>query len=378
MKRKVYIDVNNLVYSEALTGIGRYVRNLAGQLHQLEEPELEMVHHYFGLFPVDLNRYGFNSKSIESLRVPYDWQFSRGFNRLFNAWCRIKSFKEKCLYHGTSFILPRFEANVRKVVTVHDLAFLKFKGTESAGMTRLLTEKLKFSVSAASRIICVSGTTESDLLKYFPMAEGKTRVIYSGAEQAQQIDQERIEEVKSINGIRLPDNFLLFLGTMNKRKNLILLLKALEPLKGIKLVAAGKPGNQTLEIKSFLRAAGLSRRVIIAGYVDDIQKKILYRKCRALVVPSLDEGFGFPVLEAMSFDVPCLTSDAGALKELFSATALTFHSQDEGDLREKLVQVWNNPGLRQRLVKAGRNRLSDFSWAKTARQTMDVYKELLL
>lgn len=169
---------------------------------------------------------------------------------------------------------------------------------------------------------------------------------------------------------------ILFIGTVQPRKNLVRLIKAFSGLRAkgqvlsrTKLVICGKLGWNFQEV---LDEASKNKNVIVTGYVSDAERDSLLQHALVYVQPSITEGFGLPILEAMRAGVPVLSSNGGALKEVVGNAGLLFDPYDLSDLSDKLVKVLSNPKLRKSLIALGHLRVRDFSWEKATRQTYNV------
>jgi len=182
--------------------------------------------------------------------------------------------------------------------------------------------------------------------------------------------------------LRVEDDFLLFVGTLEPRKNLLTLLKAYaEVLRDTRfrpqLVVAGGEGWLMEETFRFVRAAGIGERVTLIGYVNDDELRALYSSCRAFIYPSLYEGFGLPPLEAMACGAPVIASRIAALTETIGDAAILVDPLDVHGLMAAITDVCENEQQRKKLVAAGPTRAARFSWEKAAQLTYEVYREVL-
>ena len=269
----------------------------------------------------------------------------------------------------TPLVLP---SRGRKVVTVHDLFFLTRPELTRGEMRRDYPRLLSSSLRKADGIICVSRATRDALLEQFPWCENKSRAILSGVG-----DEYLHGNSSSIDLPKLPDRYILFCGTIEPRKNLPLLLGSLITLRGqgitIPLVVAGGRGWGDEEYQELRRELG--PQVIELGYTPAELLLGLYRSASALVLPSRDEGFGFPVLEALACGTAVICSDIPALREVGGDQARYFSLERPGHLGDLLAAHWHSELSFS--PDAARRHAAGFSWDRTAAATLDFYREII-
>jgi glycosyltransferase involved in cell wall biosynthesis len=272
--------------------------------------------------------------------------------------------------HVIPFIHPR------SVVTVHDLGYIYYPQAHRAFDRLYLDLSTRFNVKVASQIIADSEATENDLVQKYRVAEERITVVYPGCNLEPVIDGTGWERVKE--RYRLPDRYILHLGTLHPRKNILRLLEAFQRLARdypeLHLVLAGKKGWLYKEILS--KAEGLGERVHFPGYIASEDLPFLIRKARLFILPSLYEGFGFPILEAMAAGTPVVCSNASALPEVAGDAALLFDPYDVEAMRETTRKVLEDEALRAELVERGLERAKAFSWERCARQTLSVLEKV--
>ncbi len=283
------------------------------------------------------------------------------------------------IFHATNFIyLP---TNGKLVVTIHDLAFLRFPELADDSIYRHHKKWLLPTVKQADRIIVDSMATKSDVCELLNVKEGKIRVIYLAADDDfRPLRGQALEKVRE--RYNLPQRFILYLGTLEPRKNLPSLIKAFAKVKKVigfpeKLVLAGGKGWKCEQIFQTVGELGLEEEVIFPGYIYQEDLPALYNLATVFCFPSLYEGFGLPVLEAMQCGVPVVCSSGSSLPEIAGNAALMVDPYSEEDLAEKLGRVLEDEELRVRMSKLGLERVKQFSWDKTAYETLNVYRSLL-
>lgn len=265
------------------------------------------------------------------------------------------------------FIHPK-----RSVVTMHDVAWVHYPEAFTWFMRTFLHWSTKFAVRRASKIIAVSEATKQDLIKHFGVAPGKVVVVLHGY-SAEEIGHDKLsDEVQK----QLPEKYILFLSTLQPRKNLPFLINAFRELKRQhpelphKLVVVGKPGWQYESILKKIKDN--SDIVVYLNHISDSDRWAVYRKADLFVHPSLYEGFGMWILEAFACQVPVLVSGVSSLPEVGGDGAWYFDPTNQEELVTKMSQLLGSQELRDELVRKGQARLQDFSWKKCAQETLAV------
>lgn len=307
------------------------------------------------------------------------------------------------IFWSPHHFLPPLPGGIPMVVTIHDLVWAVFP--RDMRLVRRLAESVLMpaAVRRAARVIAVSNATAGDLLRYIPRSRGKVDVIHeapvplmeeapptAGAGRTDvpgaapqipgidsPIDAGSGSAVSSIGGAP----YVLFVGSTHRRKNLRGLLRAYarlpEDLKmTYKLVVAGADAWGG-DIRKTIRECGLAGRVLRTGYVGRAELSALYRGASAFIMPSLMEGFGLPILEAMSCGVPVLTSDCTALSETAGDAALKVNPRSDAEISAGLIRILTDEALRRTLVSRGRARVAEFSWRKAADETLAVFHAAL-
>lgn len=278
-------------------------------------------------------------------------------------------------------VLPLY-CPVPAVVTVHDLGYRYYPETHPLFDRWYLDWTTSRHSRVAHHIIVDSRATQEDLINFYGTDPDRITVVYLGRDEklSRVTDPQIIAKAKAdynING-----DYLLYLGTLHPRKNLVRLIDAFRMVVNVvtnpdlKLVIAGKRGWLYDEIFRRIQHHGLTERVIFPGYVEDEVKPALLSGALAYVFPSLYEGFGLPVLEAMACGVPVLTSNCSSLPEVAGEAALLVDPHNTPEIAQGLIQLINDAELRHRLVRQGYRQIQAFSWPKTARQILEVLKNL--
>ncbi len=279
----------------------------------------------------------------------------------------------RAVLHSPDFITCR--GRFRKVITIHDLYFMEHPEVMSADGMRYYS-RIRWSASVADRIIAVSHFTRQDILRLIPeAAPEKVVVVHEAADRESKIESDAV--LHSALPV-LNTRFILFVGTLEPRKNLSTLLRALARLPGeVRLVVVGAVGWRDEALGDVACELGVADRVEFVGWVSEEELDALYRRARLLVMPSLSEGFGLPVLEAMSRGTPVVCSGAGSLPEIAADAALLHEPTDDFELACHIIALWTDDALHAEYARRGLARVQRFSWARAAQETLAVYRAAL-
>lgn len=290
------------------------------------------------------------------------------------------------LVHGLVNVLP-LATRVTGVVTVHDLSFVLTPETLPPLKRVYLTRLCAASVRRAAAVVAVSRQTAADVIRCFNTPPAKVHVVYNGvASTFTPGDPEKIEHFRRSR--HLPPRYLLYLGTLEPRKNLVLLIRAFARWRAaqaaeagaesteLKLILAGGKGWYYDTIFAEVQALGLAEAVLFPGFIPAAELPDWYRGATAFVYPSLFEGFGLPVLEAMACGVPVICSRAESLLEVAGAAALTVSTADEESLAHAIHLLCDQPALAVELRRRGLQQAAKFSWRRSAEQTIQVYNQV--
>ncbi len=272
-------------------------------------------------------------------------------------------------------VMPLF-CPVPTVVTVHDLGYLHYPEAHRPFDRRYLAWTTRRHARRAARVIADSQATRADLIRHYRAEPDRIVVVYPGRDEslARVDDPATVAAVKARYGV--DGDYLLYLGTLQPRKNLIRLVEAFARLQSVadrlRLVLAGKKGWLYEGLFARVEALGLRDRVLFPGYVADDDKAALLSGATALVYPSLYEGFGLPVLEAMACGTPVLTSNVSSLPEVAGDAALLVDPLDTEAIAQGMARLIADAGLRRSLVEKGYTQIRKFSWTNAARQVLQV------
>ncbi len=367
---KIGYDVRSFLKEES--GVGIYVRKLISSLIEIDNDNK-----YYLLSSSLKDRFNKtvfknNEKiKIKDYRIPV---------KILNfLWYKLKFppmgfffFKRLDIVHSTvPVIIP---GGRKKIITVHDTCFIDKPLLVMKEAIDYFKKDFINSVKRADGIIAVSEFTKSRILdiagKEF---EDKIRVINQGC------DFDEIESKKP--DFDVPQKYLFFAGTIEPRKNLIRLIKAMEMVnkkdKELKLIISGKKGWAYKEILGYISKTDIQDNIIITDYISRKELKYLYEKSFAVIIPSLYEGFGFAPLEAAYTNRPVLSSDIPVFHELYSDYPLYFNPLSYEDIADKILYLLYDENIVNEKIEKGREIKQKYSWRKTAEKTLSFYKEVL-
>ncbi len=296
--------------------------------------------------------------------------------------CRIKNLRID-VFHEINFIAPFFK-QCPTVITVHDLAF-KFVSDSFTLRNRLYIEQLmKRSIDTSDRVIAVSECTKKDIMLNYKIKEQKVKVIYPGIDESFHPITDLKEKISNLVKAKygITRNFILTVSLISPRKNLINLIRAFTRLKkkgaiDHQLVIVGKKGWLFKEVFEEAATSNYKKDIIFCGFVPQDDLVMLYNAADVFTYPSLYEGFGLPLLEAMACGCPVVTSNLSSIPEVCSDAALLVDPHDPAGLADAIFRILADSCLKKSLVEKGRMRASAFSWRRTAEETMRLYNSLI-
>lgn len=283
------------------------------------------------------------------------------------------------IIHANNFFCPVGLQHAKLVYTLHDVNFLE-KPEWSTEANRFVCFSGVFNAALyADMIIAVSAFSRSRFLHFFPFFPvDRIRVVHLGSRF---VNMPTVKKSRMICADLESHPFFLTVGTLEPRKNLRRLLRTFARFTqktpaNFKLVLAGGQGWMEEDLSTFIASLGITAEVILAGYVSDDQLSWFYRHCAAFLYPSLFEGFGLPVLEAMSLGAAVITSTTTSLPEVAGDAALLVDPENEKQLLAAMIKISQDDDLRQLLREKARKRSELFSWKKAASQVLEIYREV--
>ncbi len=348
---KVNFDVSGL-RGPQLTGIANYTKNLISTFQK--ESELQLSGTY------RLSRFKYRNDI-------------KKFLKLDNISPLLPLFSNKIdVFHGTDFWVPNF-GTFKKVVTIHDLTFYH-EDLYDTNFTKYFQQRLEnmLKIAKPDHIIVVSDFIKNEFLERFPAFENQVSTIYHGADhfERQEMDLKPMYDFP----------YIATIGMISKRKNIENLCKSFALLEqtfpDLKLIICGASGTEGTEIIKKIKENKLAKNIIFTGHISDEVAFNTIKNAQMLVFPSLYEGFGFPILEAMSLGVPVVCSDFGAMKEISGNAALCANVTNIEVFSEAMKSILSNNTLKNDLIQKGIQRFKKFTWQQCAKETHLVYSNL--
>jgi glycosyltransferase involved in cell wall biosynthesis len=379
------IGIDYTAAARQRAGIGRYTRELVAALFALESASESPRQYVVFAATGGLKRETWNLKPGTGIRlrtVPLtDEWLARLWHRL-RLPIPVETITGPLdVFYSPDFVLPPTRRATRTLLTVHDLSFLHCPEAFVPALRRYLERVVPRSIARADLVLADSAHTRSDIISFFGVPPGRVQVLYSGVAPRFRPEREpgeigRLQARYGLGG----GPYVLSVGTLQPRKNYVRLIRAFASLRPetlapeTKLVVAG--GRGWLYEDILAEAGKHGDRVHILGFVDDADLPALYRNAALFAFPSLYEGFGLPVLEAMACGVPVVCSNASSLPEVAGDAALLVDPLDTDGLAEALARVLEDAGLRQGMVARGAAQAARFTWEQAAHELLGVFDSL--
>jgi glycosyltransferase involved in cell wall biosynthesis len=368
--------LDGLPLSRKKTGIGHYTFELARALASIvPSHEFEIVSP--SAFSIDAAEVSppenltLVNAGLNGPRRRFWWSF------YLPRYSRHASF---ALFHGTNFELP-YWTTCPTVLTIHDLSLLLYPETHEKDLVRRARLKLPRAARKADAIITPSETVRGEVCKHLGISAEKVFAIPEAARAA--FCPMPASESRAV-GRRLgvEDEFIFFVGTVEPRKNLLTLVRAFERViratsSQVQLVIAGDKGWLSDDLMDYLRESDVRERVLFTGHLPDEDLRALYSSCRVFVYPSLYEGFGLPLLEAMACGAPVVTSRVPSIVETVEDVARLISPTDVEDLASGITALLDDAGERKHRSTLGIQHARKFTWERTARETWEIYQRLV-
>ncbi len=350
------------------TGVGRYTQNLARELGQY--PGIEIL-------PAPARKLVRKIRPSSARRIVYAAWLETAFQ---NHLERL----DADVVHFTNYLVPcRRKSKARYVASVHDLTAWKLPEALPRMYARYIRKAISRAVDVADLILCPSQSIRKEVIQHFSLAEERVGAAWNGDSHLPEITAERRGELRHQLGGRLglQKPFVLFVGTLERRKNVTALVEAFAHLAGeldLQCVMVGKAGYGFPEIKNSIDRQRCRDRYILPGFVTDEELALLYTQAELFAFPSWYEGFGTPLVEAMCFGLPIVASRIPSTQEVAAEAAVYYGDpQDHDALAARMLEVLGSPELKQGLSLRGKQRAGKFSWGNLSRMHIDAYQSSL-
>ncbi|MEM8930424.1 MAG: glycosyltransferase family 1 protein [Acidobacteriota bacterium] len=352
-------------------GIGTYIRNLVREL-----AELDRENRYFLLT-------GPQGKSALQ-DLPDNFEIVLHHSPVYSLrelWATSFQLKRLGidLYHATHYVLPLW-LPCRTVVTIHDIIHLLYPEYLPNRLAHLYAEgMIRRGVQRGDRVITVSHNTRSDLRDYFGIEGRRLEVVYNGIERAFHDELSTDARDRKLKQLGLDAGYLLFVGNPKPHKNLDRVVRAYARAVELgdidaPLVCVGDKGGIESRVRQRAEQLGIGDRVLLPGVVAQEVLPAIYQGARLFLYPTLYEGFGLPVVEAMASNVPVLTSKTSALQEIAAGYAHLVDPLDIESMAEGIVRILGDEEYHRSLARSGKRRSRDFDWRRAAERTHEIYR----
>lgn len=375
----IAIDIRCLM-NPNYSGVAQYTYNLLSNLFKLDQQN------HYKLFYNSSQDIASNLPKFEHPNVEY-----YGFkypNKLLNSAFLFLNYPEiEKMINGTDlFFIPNpnfcaLTGQAQKILTIHDLSFELYP--QFFSIKQRLWHKFikpKNLTENSAKIIAVSQNTKNDLINLYQLPPAKIKVIYSGVDHDvyQPIDKTQPKFNQIITKYNLPARFILYLGTIEPRKNIEGIIEAFnlvkaqnQDLKDLELIIAGGNGWKSKHVFYTAKISPFTEQIKFIDYVPESHKPFLYNLAELFIFPSLYEGFGLPVLEAQACGTPVITSLNSAFPEIVADSAIMVNPDNLTEISQAMNQILSNPELKQSLITKGLANSARFTWTKCAQETLD-------
>ena len=362
-----------------LTGIARYLRNMYTVMAAMDQLELSYItsnRRLFHSMPPLADRAKWEQTIGAVMKLPDPVVFGLRavhwlrYEQALRGICRKNSFD---LYHETAFV-PAKLLDVPMVYSIYDLSLRRWSDTHPRERVWFYEFFLKRRLPHATHILTISEFIRQEIIEEFKVPPSMVSTVPLAADPL--FGPRPDDHVKKVlSRYKLPDAYLLFVGTLEPRKNIDVLIAALQATSvDIPLVLTGWQGWGDKEWLEKMEKAGLTGRIHITGHVPDEDLVAIYNGATALVYPSLYEGFGLPIVEAMACGCPVICSNAASMPEVAGDAALFIDPRNSDELAATIETVVQNDNVREDLVRRGFKQAGKFSWQRTAQETMEVFR----
>jgi glycosyltransferase involved in cell wall biosynthesis len=356
----------NLIPFYSIQGIETFAQNIIAELLKLSRDEI------FILTAEDSpNIFNFQNANVVKIKR-LKGKFKKTLWQQFQLPIWLKNLKIDMLF-SPSLHAPIFWKN--KIVTIHDCAYDRFPEFDNF-LSKIYFKLMFWSAKYFSKkIITVSEFSKKELINLHKINPDKISVIYESVPEIPNIEKDSSRKVLQKFKINKP--YFLFIGNTRPRKNILGLIKSFDLfLKNTRndylLVIAGKIDKRFIDLNKKIKNMGLENKIILTDFVSQEEKTALYRETLALTFPSFYEGFGLPILEAQSLEIPVLTSNTSSLPEIAGNGALFVNPYNTDEIANNMDRISKDEVLRQSLIKNGLDNIKRFSWKKSAKQLYEI------
>jgi glycosyltransferase involved in cell wall biosynthesis len=361
-------------YFHNTTGLGNYGRDLVRILSQ-NFPENSYF--LYNTKPNKARAVLLNPKNtFERLPSGFLSTKLRGLWRTF--WVKEQILKDNiAIYHGLSGEIPiGLPKSIKSVVTIHDLIFMRYPALYSFFDRKIHFYKFRYAARKADCVVAISEQTKQDIIYYLQIPPEKIKVVYQGCAEVfkQEFSVEQKETVRQ--KFQLPKSFVLNVGTLEERKNVLSIIKAIKDIDTT-LVLVGRKTTYFEQAESYAKQHGIQHKIIHLSDLSQQELAMVYQLATVFVYPSIFEGFGIPIIEALFSKTPVITTNSGVFPEAGGPDSLYIHPQDTQGLQQYIEMLLNNPDKREEIAAKGYLFVQQFTDAHIAQEWQKIYSEVL-
>ena len=322
-------------------------------------------------------------ESYPHLHIRYpDTSFWKFFSKIWRIWGITRQCQKENIdiFHGLSNELPLNiqSSGIKSVVSIHDLIFLRYPHFYAYADRKIYEYKFKKACIHADHIIAVSECTKKDIINYFKVSSNKITTIYQGCDPSFSVVMEEHRKAAIRCKYHLPEHYILNVGSIEERKNVLLAVKAIAGIdEEMHLVIIGRRTKYTKKVKQYIRLHQLDNRVMILDNVPFTDLPAIYQQAEVFVYPSLYEGFGIPIVEALNSGVPVIAATNSCLEEAGGPSSLYVEPHDIKGLEAAIEHVLHDADFRAEMIRNGKEYAKKFSEERQADELMHLYQTLL-
>jgi glycosyltransferase involved in cell wall biosynthesis len=356
------------------TGLGNYSRSLIKVLSEYL-PENE----YLLYNPKKSSNYSLKNFNKSVIEVNPENYLSIRLKSLWRLYFVSNKIKEQnlAIYHGLSGEIPLgLPNNIKKVVTIHDLIFVRYPNLYSYFDRKIHFLKFKYAAKKSNVVVAISQQTKNDIVTYLGIKEDKIKVIYQGCNAVFKQTFTEAEINSTLIKYNLSENYILNVGTIEKRKNLLTILKSITNTNK-NLVVIGKKTDYFNEIWTYIVSNNLEKQVLFLKNLSLEEMAMIYQKATLFVYPSIFEGFGIPIIEALYSKTPVITSTGSCFSEAGGSHSIYINPESSEELKEAINLLWDNPSKRKEMQEKGFEFVQKFNDEVIAKNWNELYQSLV-
>jgi len=382
---RIGIDISTLLNHGPDIGAGRYIINLVRNLLEIDNKNTYVLTGRYASTRYLEIAYNLK-KNFENNKI--ELKFYKTTQKKLDLWNRFKfppieflGFKADILHCPDYLIPPTLNKNI--ILTIHDLAFIRFPKFNFEWFIKKYTREVKKNAQISKKIIADSKSTKNDIIRFFKIDSRKVDVVHLAADKTfRTLTADRIDK-NILKKYKIDKKYILSVGTIEPRKNFITLIKAFNHIKqkkadfSYKLVIAGRTGWKSEDTYLERENSPYREDILFTGRVPNRDLVQIYNQAELFVYPSLFEGFGLPPLEAMSCGLPVIASDTSSLKEVIGNAGILVSPGDNIELQKQILHALENEEIKEELKRKSLIRAKKFSWIDTARKTLEIYNKII-